>query len=218
MRIRQFVRLTALAVSKAKKPGLYGDGGGLYLQVADSGAKSWLYRFMLNGRARAMGLGPSHTVTLAIAREQALECRKLQLAGIDPIEARKDKAQAEAAKGVTFKEAAEQHIQSHEKGWRNATHRQQWRTTLETYAYPEFGSLPVQDVGVAHVMKVLEPIWSTKTETASRLRGRIENILDWAKVREYRQGENPARWRGHPDNLLPQRAKIRRVRHHPALR
>ncbi len=217
---REIGRLNALTVARVKKPGMYADGGGLYLQMTASGAKSWVYRFMLNGRARWMGLGPLHTVTLSDARLKATDTRRLRLAGIDPIEARKAdqaKTRLEAAKAITFRDAAEAYINAHKAGWRNAKHANQWRATLKTYAYPVFGSFPVRAVDVALVMRVLEPIWATKTETASRVRGRIESVLDWATARGYRLGDNPARWRGHLENLLPRRAKVQRVRHHPAL-
>lgn len=199
---------------------MYPDGGGLYLQVTESGAKSWIFRFMLNGRAREMGLGPLHAVSLSDARTKATECRRLRVDGFDPIEARKverDKARLAAARALTFKDAADAYINAHQAGWRNAKHAAQWRSTLDAYAGPVFGSLPVQDVDVSLIMKVLEPIWATKTETASRIRGRIEAVLDWATVRGYRRGDNPARWRGHLENLLPQRSKVQRVEHHRAL-
>jgi integrase len=213
-------RLSALAVSRANQKGLYPDGGGLHLRVSASGAKAWVYRFMLHGRAREMGLGPLHIVSLAEARAKAAECRRLRWEGIDPIEARKgNRAQArlEAAKAVTFKDAADAYIKAHELGWRNSKHADQWRNTLDTYAGPVFGLLPVRQIDTALVMKVLEPLWKTKTETGSRLRGRIEAVLDWAAVRGYRKGDNPARWRGHLDKLLPRRSKVRKVAHHPAL-
>jgi integrase len=213
-------KLSAIAVGRANSTGLYADGGGLYLQVGRSGSKSWLYRFMIDGRAREMGLGPVHTIPLAEARIRAGECRRLRLDGIDPIEARTAKRQEQklaSAKAMTFEACANAYIAAHKAGWRNAKHESQWRNTLSTYAAPVFGSLSVQTVDVALVMKVLEPIWATKTETASRLRGRIEAILDWATVRGYRSGENPARWRGHLDHLLPKRAKVQMVAHHAAL-
>jgi integrase len=140
--------------------------------------------------------------------------------GVDPIDARKAQkvaAALDAATALTFQQAAEAYIESRRKGWRNPKHASQWSRTLETYAYPHFGSLPVQGVDVGLIMKAIEPIWTTKTETASRVRGRIEAVLDWAKTRSYRAGENPARWRGHLENLLPARGKVRRVRHHPAV-
>jgi integrase len=199
---------------------MHTDGGGLYLQVTNGGARTWIYRFMLNRRAREMGLGPLHTISLAEAREKARECRKLRLEGIDPIEARKAKRGEErlaAATAMTFQECAEAYIAAHKAGWKNPKHAAQWPSTLETYVYPMFGSLPVQAVDVGLVMKALEPIWQEKPETASRVRGRIESILDWAAARGFRKGENPARWRGHLDNLLPARSKVRKVEHHPAL-
>ncbi len=199
---------------------MYPDGNCLNLQVTKPGVRSWVYRYMLNGTPRHMGLGPLDAVTLADARVKALDARRLRLAGVDPINARKDAladARLEAARSITFKNAAERYMEAHKAGWRNAKHRDQWRTTLETYAFPVLGELPVQGVDVALVMKVLEPIWATKTETASRVRGRIESVLDWAAARGYRLGENPARWRGHLENLLPRRAKVRKVEHLPAL-
>ena len=213
-------RLSALAVSREKRPGMHADGGGLWLQVTKSGARSWVFRFTLRGRARAMGLGPLHTIGLSDARSLAGQCRRLLLDGIDPIEARRTdrtKAALEAAKAITFKTAAEAYIASHRAGWRNEKHATQWTATLGTYAYPVFGDLPVSEVDVTLVMKAVEPLWSTKTETASRLRGRIESILDWATTRGYRQGENPARWRGHLENLLPRKAKVQKVEHFAAL-
>jgi integrase len=217
---REMGRLTALAVTKAKAAGMHPDGGGLYLQVTESGAKSWIYRFTLHGRTREMGLGPLYTISLAMARAKADESRRMRLNGIDPIDARRGeriKAQLEAARAMTFKNAAAAFIRSHEAGWRNAKHVAQWKSTLAEYAEPVIGSLSVQAIDTGLVMRVLEPIWKTKTETAGRLRGRIETILDWAKVHGYRQGENPARWRGHLDKLLPQRSKVTRVEHHAAL-
>jgi integrase len=175
---------------------------------------------MLHGQAREMGLGPLHIVTLAEAREKAREARRLRHEGIDPIEARKAKQAEErlaAATAMTFQECAERYIEAHKPGWKNPKHAKQWPSTLETYVYPVFGSLPVQAIDVGLVMKVLEPIWQTKPETASRVRGRIEAVLDWAKARGYRNGENPAQWRGHLENLLPARSKVRKVEHHPAL-
>jgi len=213
-------RLTARRVATETKPGLHADGGGLYLQVSKSGAKSWSFRFTLDGRARQMGLGSVQDMTLAQAREEAAECRRLVRDKRDPIEARKaEHAQrrAEEAKAVTFQDVAERYIAAHEAAWRNAKHRQQWRNTLATYAYPVLGKLPVAEVTTDLVLQVLQPIWTAKPETATRLRQRIEKVLDYAKARELRQGENPARWRGHLDNLLPERRKVASVRHHAAL-
>jgi integrase len=214
--------LTALAVSKAKEKGLYLDGKGLYLQVSVFGTKSWIYRYRMNGRKtpRDMGLGALADVSLAEAREKAQDARKLINAGIDPIEAKRDSRAnlaLEQASAISFKDAALAYIAAHSKTWRNAKHREQWPSTLETYVYPTFGNLPVGTVDVNHIVKVLTPIWTKKPETASRVRGRIESVLDWAKARGYRSGENPARWRGHLENLMPKRAKFQKVRHHPAL-
>ena len=199
-------------------PGLYGDGGGLYLQVGPSGSKSWILRFMLLGRARAMGLGPVHTISLAEARELALECRKLLLQGKDPIEERTTRIGKIGRKdGFSFMECANRYIGAHSTGWKNAKHAAQWHATLATYAEPVFGDRPVAEIDLGMVMRVLEPIWAKKTETASRVRGRIESVLDWAAVRGFRTGDNPARWRGHLEALLPAKTKVRKVRHHPAL-
>jgi integrase-like protein/Arm domain-containing DNA-binding protein len=200
-------RLAAVVLPKLP-PGMHADGGGLYLQVTASGAKTWIYRFMLHGRAREMGLGPLHTILLAEAREKARECRKLRLEGVDPIEARKAKRTGErlaAATAMTFQDCAERYIEAQKAGWKNPKHAAQWPSTLQTYVYSVFGALPVQAIDVGLVMKVLEPIWTAKPETASRVRGRIESVLDWATARGYRQGENPARWKGHLENLLPAR-------------
>ena len=217
---RKTARLTALGVSKLTKPGYYGDGGGLWLQVSATGSKSWVYRFSLNGRAREMGLGPLRKVPLASARACAQSCGELCQQGIDPIDAKRAKqAQAalDTAKAVTFGDCATRYIEAHRAGWRNAKHAAQWQATLDTYAKPVIGSLAVQAVDTGLVLNVLEPIWNTKPETAGRVRGRIESILDWARVRGFRSGENPARWRGHLDKLLPRKSKVRAVQHHPAL-
>jgi integrase len=225
-------RLTALKAEKVKRPGMYADGGGLYLRVTNEGTKNWVYRFMLNGRPRWMGIGPLVLYRLQEARGKALDARRLRHEGIDPIEARRAgrmQERLEAAKAITFKQCAESYIKTHRAGWRNGKHAAQWEATLATYAEPIIGALPVQAVDTALVMKVLEqevrdapdkptaPLWTARPETASRLRGRMESILDWAKVRGHREGENPARWRGHLDKLLPARAKVRKVKHHAAL-
>jgi integrase len=213
-------RLTALRVSKASKPGMHADGGGLYLQVTSAGARSWIYRFSLAGRSREMGLGSLALLSLQEARAKALEARRLRHEGIDPIEARRAtraRARLETAKAVTFTECAGSYIKAHRAGWRNDKHAAQWQSTLATYAEPTFGALPVQAIDTALVLKVVEPIWTTMPETAGRVRGRIEAVLDWATARGYRTGENPARWRGHLDKLLPARSKVRKVVHHAAM-
>ncbi|CAG9203785.1 Phage integrase [Burkholderia vietnamiensis] len=217
---RAINRLSQLTVVKTTKPGLYADGGGLYLQITTAGVKSWLFRYMRNGKARGMGLGPVHTIGLADARASALDCRRLLLDGIDPIDSRNaERAAHGIAEGnaVTFQYCAEKYIEAHRTGWKNAKHADQWTNTLATYAYPTFDSLAVSAIDTALVMKVLEPIWTTKTETASRVRGRIESVLDWATVHGYRVGENPARLKGHLDKLLPKRSRVQKVEHHPAL-
>jgi integrase len=199
---------------------MHGDGGNLWLQVTETGARTWLFRFRHAGKARAMGLGPLHTVSLAEARTKARECRRSLLEGIDPLEARRA-ARAEerlaAATALTFRECAERYIATHRAGWKNPKHAAQWVATLATYVYPVFGTLPVEAVDVGLVMRAIEPIWAAKPETAGRVRGRIEAVIDWATARGYRTGENPARWKGHLENLLPRRAKVAAVKHHAAL-
>lgn len=213
-------KLTPLGVSKATKPGHYGDGAGLWLQVSATGSKSWIFRFTLAGKQREMGLGSVHTVSLPEARAKAKACRLILLEGKDPLETRKASKLAEAlerAKMMTFDQCAAAYIAAHRSGWKNPKHASQWENTLATYASPIIGKMPVALVDTALVVKVLSPIWQTKTETATRLRGRIESILDWATVSEYRQGDNPARWRGHLDNLLADPGRSKRTEHHPAL-
>jgi integrase len=208
---------------KPQAPGMHFDGGGLYLQVTERGA-SWIYRYATldgrRGRTREMGLGSLSLYGLAEARALALDARQLRHQGIDPIDHRnaaRTQARLDEAKSITFKACAEQYIASHRDGWRNAKHAAQWETTLATYAYPIIGALPVATIDTKLVMKVLDPIWKQKPETASRLRGRIELIIGWATTREYRTGDNPARWRGHLENLLPALSKVRKVEHHAAL-
>jgi integrase len=213
-------RLTARVVEQVKAPGYYGDGGGLVLRVVEGGSKVWLFRYKTQGRVREMGLGPVRDVSLAEAREGAREARRLRRAGIDPIDAKRQRqaaARLDAAKLITFSQCAAAYIENHRTSWRNGKHAAQWEATLRTYAYPVFGNLPVAAVDTALVIKVLDPIWSKKPETASRLRGRIEAVLDFAKVRGYRVGENPARWKGHLKEALPAVSKLRKVKHHAAL-
>ncbi|MDW3687599.1 tyrosine-type recombinase/integrase [Cupriavidus sp. CV2] len=217
---RAINKLSQMKVMKTTKPGLYADGGGLYLQITAAGVKSWLFRYMRAGKARGMGLGPVHTVGLAEARTLALDCRRLLLDDIDPIDSRNAERTAKKvaqANEMTFEQCAIKYIEAHRAGWKNAKHADQWTNTLTTYAYPIFDSLPVSAIDTPLIMKVLEPIWTTKTETASRIRGRIESVLDWATVRGYRAGENPARLKGHLDTLLPKRSRVQKVKHHPAL-
>ena len=213
-------QLKDLQIRRFTKPGAYPDGEGLYLQVRDSGAKDWFYRYEVAGKGRKRGLGPYPTISLERVREDALVCRQLRKQGIDPIEHYKEielNKDLEKAKSTTFKECALTYIDTHRHGWRNKKHESQWRNTLETYAYPTIGDLPVQVIDIDLVMKVLEPIWFIKTETASRVRQRIENILDWATVRKLRKGDNPALWRGRLDKLLPKRTKVQKTVHFAAM-
>jgi integrase len=217
---RQKAKLSPAAVKNASKPGVYGDGEGLYLNVGPTGGKSWLFRYMLNGKAREMGLGPLGTIGLAEARERAREARKLKLDGIDPLEARdaeKKRRAEEAARAVTFRQAAEGYIADNRAAWRNDKHAWQWTQTLGARVYPVIGDLPVSAVETGHVTKILRPIWTTKAETAARVRGRIETVLDYAAVHHWRSGPNPARWKGHLDKVLPARSKVAKVEHHAAL-
>ncbi|HRH79467.1 MAG TPA: integrase arm-type DNA-binding domain-containing protein [Thiobacillaceae bacterium] len=205
----------------SKVEGMHAVGGsrGLYLQCKNGGA-SWILRIMIDGKRRDIGLGSYHDVSLEEARDKCMDLRRKVRSGIDPLEDKrraKQDRQIAKAKAMTFAECVEAYLDAHEDAWKNPKHRQQWRNTLNTYALPHFGDLPVAVIDTGLVMKSLEPIWKTKTETASRLRGRVEQILDWATVRGYRQGENPARWKGHMDKLLPKPSKVAKVEHHPAL-
>jgi hypothetical protein len=203
---RALQRLSSLAVDRAKVPGYLHDGGGLYLQVTAAGGKSWIFRYALGGKRPEMGLGPYPDVSLAAARKTASEARSRVKAGQDPIAARdaeRARQRLESTRGPTFDQAAKQFLDSHEEMWRNERHRQQWRNSLDAYSSPIIGSTPIADVTTADVTRVLDPIWTKKPETASRLRGRIERILAWAKVRGYRTGENSARWRDHLKDALP---------------
>jgi integrase len=212
-------RLTAVGIKNLKKKGLHADGGGLYLRITDSGTKGWIFRFARDGRTRDMGLGTCADITLASAREIAEECRKRLKQGLDPIEARNKAAREQngSANSVTFREAVDRYISAHEPSWKNAKHRQQWRNTLESYANPIIGEMDVAAIATEDMLRVLEPIWRTKPETAVRVRGRIENVLDWCRARKLRDGANPALWRGHLKHLLPARKKKGNVRHHPAM-
>jgi integrase len=217
--------INAATRAKSPKPGMHADGLGLYLQVADSGAASWIYRYKFRttgpkSRSREMGLGSLDDVGVAEAREEANALRRKVRDGVDPIEERKAdrlSANLDRAKAMTFQQCAEAYIAAHRAGWSNRDHVSQWLGSLNNYVYPVLGELPVQAIDLALVLKVVEPLWAAKPETASRVRGRIEVVLDWAKTRGYRDGENPARWRGHLENLLPKRSKVRAVEHHAAL-
>jgi integrase len=205
-------RLNARRVETLRSDGRHADGGGLYLSISKNGGRRWVFLYRRQGRLREMGLGSARDVPLIKARERAAAARLILSDGKDPLSERQ-----QTQKSLAFAECATRYIASHRAGWRNEKHAAQWSSTLETYAYPIIGRQPVSDVDVTHVMQILEPIWATKTTTAGRLRGRIEAVLDWAKAHRYRTGENPARWRGHLDKLLPKRSKVQRVKHHPAL-
>lgn len=216
--------LTTVSVRNAPV-GRHADGHGLYLVVRPGGSRSWVYRYMLHGRSRDIGLGSAgaNGLPLAKARDAALALRLKVKAGVDPLAERQQMAAAAAAEAqaariaaVSFRDVAEAHVDANQSAWRDAKHRQQWRSTLAHYVYPIFGDLPVASIETSHVLAVIEPIWHAKPETASRVRGRIETILDAAKARGYRVGENPARWRGHIAQLLPARKRLTRG-HHKAL-
>lgn len=215
-------KLTQLQVDKQKAKGVYPDGAGLYLNVTIGGSKSWLYRYMLTGKQHWMGLGSYPDVSLAEAREKAADARKLTRQNIDPLAEKRQATsiiRASIAKAMSFDKASEQFIDAHKAGWKNAKHVDQWRNTLATYASPIIGNLDVSLIETAHIMRILEKnnFWNEKTETAHRVRGRIESVLDWATARKYRSGENPARWKGHLDKLLPARTKVKKTEHHAAL-
>lgn len=205
---------------KASKANFYSDGGGLYLQVSKLGTGSWVFRYEIDQRRRAMGLGSTTTVSLADARIAALEARQLLQQRLDPLQ---QKQEAEStrkknlAKMQTFNQCAAAYIKTKKSEWKNEKHHQQWENTLATYVSPIFGNLPVAEIDTNLILKALEPIWTEKNETATRLRGRIEKVLDWAKVRGFRDGENPARLKGHIDTLMPGISRRRRTQHHPAL-
>ena len=225
--------ISALGVKKlSKTPGMHAVGGvsGLYLCVNVSPslsanmnptfAASWIYRYSFSGRRRDMGLGSYSDFSLEEARHKASSCRSQVLQGIDPLDDKQKQTDANNKahiKRVTFQHCINSYLDAHGDAWKNAKHRAQWRSTLETYACPVIGNLNVAHIDAGLVLKVLEPIWKTKTETATRLRGRIESILDWATVRGFREGENPARWKGHLDKLLPSPTKIAKVKHFTAL-
>jgi integrase len=219
---RKAKELGALAVKNLADPGLHfvGEVPGLALQVLPTGGRTWVLRAKVGDRRRDMGLGGYPEVSLKDARDAAREARRKIRAGVDPIAERKaarSTLKAEAAKVLTFKGAGEAYIAAHRAGWKNEKHSRQWASTLETYVYPKIGALNVADIDLPHVLQILEPIWKTKTETANRLRGRIEKVLDWATTRGYREGLNPARWRGHLDNLLARPSKVAESKHHDAL-
>jgi len=217
--------LTALEIKNAK-PGLHSDGAGLYLHVGPTGGASWIFRYQLNRRRREMGIGSLAALTAPEARAKAASLKAMVAGGHDPLDARRA-AQATEREAVaaavtqkaprTFRDAAERHIAMKETGWSNPKHRQQWANTLETYAYPFIGDMPVGDITSAHVLDVLLPIWPVKPETASRVRMRVEAVLNSAKLLGWRSGENPAVWRGGLEAALPPKSRVKAVRHHASL-
>jgi integrase len=227
---RGYGRLKHKQVEQLSKRGLYGDGGGLYLQVAKGGSKSWLFRFKSDGRSRWHVLGSARDVSLADARIKATDARRVRLNGGDPIETKralKAAGRIQAAKAITFGAAAKRFIKANAPGWKNAKHAAQWQMTLlgidqdqkpTKHDYCKtIRDLPISGIDTTLVLRIVEPIWATKTETANRIRGRIEAVIDAAKSKGEFAGENPARWKGHLDNLLPATSKVRKVRNHPAL-
>ncbi len=215
--------LTAKEIQHAKE-GMHADGNGLYLRVQASGLKSWIFRYQLNGRRREMGLGSIAAKSVPEARAEAAECAKQVHAKIDPIDARRQQLEQQAAaqqkieaERITFRTLADDYIKTHRAGWKNAKHADQWTNTLTTYAYPIIGDKAVAAITTEDVIKILSPIWAKKTETASRVRSRIELVLAFGKAKKLRDGENPATWRGHLDAVFPKPGKVKPVRHHPAL-
>lgn len=233
----QLNKLSAAKVAKTSKPGYLLDGGGLYLQItsrrskdgliearrtADLVSKSWCFRYRdrSTGRLRELGLGPFPDVSLDEGRQKAAELRALLRSGKDPKaerDAQRATRRAESVAEMSFDKAASVCIADKRAGWKNAKHAEQWVSTIATYVSPVIGSLPVSAIDLPHIRKVLDPIWTTKNETASRVRQRIESVLAWATVSGYRKGENPARWRGHLDHLLPKPSKVQKSEHHAAL-
>jgi len=214
------LKLSDAIVAQLKEPGDYLDGVGLVLQVRSETSKSWLLKYQLANCAHEMGLGSWKKIPLQLARELRKDHQQLIAQGIDPLEikaAKKQSAKVEAAKAITFRAAAERLIASKRKGWKNKKHADQWAATLKTYAYPVIGELPVQFVNTGLVMKILDPIWSTKTETASRLRGRIESVINAAKAYGEYVGENPARWKGNLDATLAKTSDVASVQNQAAL-
>lgn len=213
-------KLTALAVERLSEPGVYGDGAGLSIRVTEGGSKHWILRYMIAGRGRWMGLGPYPEVPLVDAREKAMASRRKVREGIDPIAVKHAEALAvkiEKAKLMTFQQCADKYIETHRASWKNAKHADQWTNTISSYCGPVFGNLPVAEVDTALIVKALSPIWIGKNETAMRLRGRIESVLDWATTCQFRQGDNPARWKGHLEHMLANISRRGRIEHHAAI-
>ena len=204
-------KLTVAKIKNLTKRGLYGDGGGLYLQITKEGNKSWIFRYTVAGKQKNHGLGALHTINLAEARDTAHACRKLRFSGLDPIAEKRKRiasAKLDAANTITFKECAEQYIEAHKAAWKTSRHTAKWGRSLELYAYPSLGDAPVAQIDSDAVFRTIDPIWREKNETAYKVRGRIEQILDFAMARGYRKGDNPARLKGNLEYMLPSRDKV----------
>jgi len=218
---RSHNRLTSLRVKRAKRPGMYADGGSLYLRVAPGGSKQWIFRYTsLDGRMRDMSLGAVHTFSLAETRERATQARKLRADGIDPLDYKRAQRAALAAanaKKMTFEQCALGFIKDNEAEWGNAKHRYEWEATLRRYVYPTLGSLPIEVIDTPLLLRVVKPLWQRVPTTASRVLGRIHAVIGWATVHHYRSGDNPARWQGHLEHALPALSKVAKVEHHAAL-
>ena len=213
-------KLTARTVETKKTEGYYSDGGNLYLRITPNLTKSWAFIYRKEKKRTEIGLGPVDLVTLEEAREKTNTLRKQITNGIDPLTEKQrldNELRANIAKAMTFKQGADAYINAHQAGWQNKKHIQQWQNTLAQYAFPVFGDLDVKSIDTGLITKCLEPIWLTKNETAGRVRGRIESVLDWATVKKFRKGNNPARWRGHLDKIFPKPSDIQKVEHHSAL-
>lgn len=196
-------------------PGATADGDGLYLKITPSGNASWQYRYQINGKRRMMGLGPCSQVTLAQARESAADNRKIVKSGIDPLDAQAAEELADKAKKLTFRELTEQYIESHGSGWSSPKHARDWKSSVVKYAYPTIGDKPPEQITTANILEILKPIWVPKNETASRVRNRIELVIDSARAQGLSDKANPAVWRGHLDKLLSKRTGGKK--HHPAM-
>jgi integrase len=209
--------LTTRRVQTLTQPGLYGAGNNLWLKVRDGGARSWMFRFTLNGRARSMGLGDARDVSLAEARDKADDARRLLREGTDPIEARNAARAATPSRAHTFAEVMDLYLAAHAPAWRSERHRRLWHASMVRHVLPRLGELPVTQIGTSEVVRTLEPLWQTKPDTASRVRGRIESVLSYATAGGLRHGSNPALWRGHLRLMLPTVRKLRPVEHFAAL-
>lgn len=215
--MRGIEKLSPTRIASLTKPGRYSDGGGLYLQVAQGGTKSWVFRYMHNGSEHGMGLGSLHTVNLHAAREAAHHARTRLALGRDPLQERLHRAGQTHAKDKTFDECVTGYVASHREGWRSDKHAQQWVKSLRDHVCPHFGSLPVRNITTTHILQALEAIWVKRVDTAVRLRGRIERVLAWATISGFREGDNPARWRGHLEELLPAPGRVKKVQHFPSM-